>query len=169
MTPLTINQLALYLGCKAYADANNGEFTTGIIAGFETHRKYYVSIKCDKYIESMWAPENIKPILRPLESISEEEAKQFLKLFAPKTYKFIDIQTKADTWFTVRFKNGNGNYGFISYSVTQMNPEKFIWLLSKGFDLFNWIEQGLAINSFETPSEPHPNTDPNWPWPAKQS
>lgn len=66
--------------------------------------------------------EDVKPILRPLSDISEEEIAGFIELSGGKMHG--DTET-LDFWCT---------------------PEASRYLLSKHFDLFNLIRDGLASN-----------------------
>lgn len=68
-------------------------------------------------------PENIKLILRPLSSMTEEEMKEFGIL--EMNYEIC--------------KTPRGWYGFKAI------PEEFHWLLSKGFDIFNLRENNECL------------------------
>lgn len=75
---------------------------------------------------------SIKPILRPLSDMSEEEMKECGCL----TYDFSDEEDLMK-WEWQDFK-------------TLLSVEQFLWLLSKHFDLFGLIEAGLAIDKTKT-------------------
>lgn len=68
---------------------------------------------------------SVKPILRPLSDIKKEEAQQ---VGTTPNGLNRDLQT------------------FKACGIMWM-PEDFFYLLSCNFDLFNWIEQGLAIDA----------------------
>lgn len=60
-------------------------------------------------------PQDLKPILRPLSSMTEEEQEEYNKRKQRK--------------------------GFMA----QVHADNTLWLLSRGFDLFGLIDKGLAI------------------------
>lgn len=117
--------LALYLGCKI--KHNSGGKMTYTLVGITTLPSNYgeVDLKdemgnnCRDYIK------NIKLLLRPLSSMTEEEATQWLRMENNS-----DVFFKTDEWYS------------------QLNDaRKTSWLLSKGFDLFGLLESGDAIDS----------------------
>lgn len=68
----------------------------------------------------------ITPMLRSLDSITEEEKREFFKLqYGDEKYdeRLVRVSTSLHTLF----------------------PETFLYLLSRGFDLFGLIESGQAI------------------------
>lgn len=69
----------------------------------------------------------MKPILRPLSSLSKDELQH------------IAIELKAGTWNVGQLTTG---YPWTTFRLT---PDIVHYLLSRGFDLFNLIESGLAI------------------------
>lgn len=71
---------------------------------------------------------DIKPILRPLSDMTEEEMHECGNM----VYDFSD-EPDLNKWEPKDFEIG-------------LAPEQFQWLLSKGFDIFNLIRDGLAIN-----------------------
>ena len=72
---------------------------------------------------------NIKPLLRPLSSMTEEEMKECGNMI----YDYSN-DPDLNIWEWRDFEIG-------------LAPEQYHWLLSKGFDLFGLIEAGLAIDS----------------------
>lgn len=94
-------------------------------------------------------------LLRPLSDITEDEFK-VLVLFHWKEYPENLIVKWRASEFKKNIVRGNGmgydlfsNTGHHMKTETQsfslFEPEQFHYLLSKGFDLFNLIEQNLAI------------------------
>ena len=121
MRTLSAQNLALYLGCEFlyYEDGYN-------------HPKRYkmAGIQDNEVINAFGHFHEIagvKPLLRKLESMTEEEAKEMPGLNAED---FMDL--------TMKFDNGDTSF------VGDMNTLR--WLLSKHFDLFNYIEEGLALD-----------------------
>jgi hypothetical protein len=103
---ISVQDLALYLGCKAFHQVL-GEKTISI--AWLNDIIHYCGEDVDFELEL------IKPILRPLSDITEEEIKQ-MEYFAPD--------------------------GSLGYSA-----QGYKFLISKHFDVFGWIEKGLAIDS----------------------
>jgi hypothetical protein len=79
--------------------------------------------------------DDIKLILRPLSSMTEEEAKEWqdkFRFFISGSPKYIN-----DRLYVIQ--------QHVNLPETRFSSEQFAWLLSKGFDLFNLIENGYAI------------------------
>ena len=81
----------------------------------------------------------VKPLLRSLDSMNEDEARKFLAIdknppsLKPKYNG--DIMPPLDmvkTWY-------------LYTSRLTCTPEGFLWLITNGFDVFGWVEKGLAI------------------------
>lgn len=94
-----------------------------------------------------WYVEETKPILRPLSSMTEEEAKEVVKRRSPAgSVKSLDrlvinhIDSTSITWSFLSVPNIPRWERF-----GELSPDQFIYLLSKGFDLFNLIPENLAI------------------------
>lgn len=102
--PLTPQQLALCLGCEAevqdYWDVYRVEITTHLL---NTTSKY----------------KSIKPILRRLESITEEQWAELNQV----------DNTGLPQFYSTFIKNYSPEY------VWTFTPKQFQWLLSKWFDL----------------------------------
>lgn len=89
---------------------------------------------------------SIKPILRSLSSMTEEEAKEIAKMYfstIPFKDKYFSLQ-KNGWYIRIKYHQATLVYGGTGYS--DFTPEIFRHLLSKGFDLFNLILEGLAID-----------------------
>jgi hypothetical protein len=117
--------LHLYLGCRVRIEED--EVATGILIGLVERDGYNTEHPCRVKIErkgkhSLYYcfdyPE-IKPILRPLSSMTEDEKKELDAIE----------------------KNGS-SYPTVAYALAPC----FAWLLSKHFDLFGLIDAGLAID-----------------------
>lgn len=74
--------------------------------------------------------DQLKPILRPLSDMTEEEI------------EYIAIELKAGKWNAPDLKHMPD----IAFTQNHLKPEIFLYLLKQGFDLFGLIESGLAIN-----------------------
>lgn len=111
--------LPLYLGQKVYENYNNRVVT---LTGVNTKEEYPVKVIHDK-TGIVWGFKyhEIKLILRPLSSMTEEEGKA------------LDCMG----WETRWDKNG------VPHSLFQ--PEAFIKLIEWGFDIFGLKEKGLCI------------------------
>lgn len=80
------------------------------------------------------------PHLRRLESITEEECKYLFELINGSEYDFHESHSYKEDWWQdfIDIDFITANYFFIG------NPFIWLYLLSRGFDLFSLIEQGLA-------------------------
>lgn len=136
MKTLTAKELALYLGCEAeFFITDQGVNLTRVREITLSRLRLYKDKDFYGYI---------KPILRPLSDITEEEARQVYRLHWGFTDNQMlnwerDYNTRDyKTWLiNVQLYNTRGFNG---------NANTWTYLLSRGFDLFNWIEQGLAIS-----------------------
>lgn len=136
--------LHLYLGCEVFVQKKQGneslvkgricEVTNGSNHGdwirvqFEHVVKfmyYNLDERSSNFHTFFIGEDHIKPILRPLSDMMEEERAEF------------GWQDDAD--FEELFKDGQ-------ISKNTYNAWMFPILLSKGFDLFGLIEAGLAID-----------------------
>lgn len=108
--------LNLYLGCRFWDYGSEEGHEIATITGVYNNNN--VCMVCDEHGNTDIKPEEIKLILRRLESMTEEEEKHL----------------DGELW----------EYGsnFKVYS-----PEQTIYLLSLGFDLFGLIDAGLAIDA----------------------
>lgn len=86
----------------------------------------------------------IKLILRPLSDITNEEVKEFANWEAGMTL----VKFKSDElMLELQYLNiGERETTFYHYYWRQISARQFHYLLSKGFDLFNLIPEGLAID-----------------------
>lgn len=123
--------LHLYIGCKL---ERGGIVTHNLLAAAE-------EAAFDAYLD-------FKPILRPISSMTKEEAIEVTK----PVVAYGDIPNRR---VYITYKNSFGDI-IVSwgegirekYSPTKetaFSPQQFHYLLSKHFDLFNLIEDDLAI------------------------
>ena len=120
--------LHLYLGC---------EIETDISFSISHHSPVsYKKLDADNYGKiigelsvSEWS-RYCKPILRPLSSMTEEEAFECFGSQWDGDEPTMKSMVKEDGWELMHFA-----------------PTHFKYLLSKGFDLFGLIESGLAIGA----------------------
>jgi hypothetical protein len=100
--------LHLYIGCRAEATTVEGAVSNVAIS-------YTLLHDWDGWLE------RIKPILRKLSSMTEEEFQHMIN----------------EGWI--------GAPTFTNWTKIVYKPEQFRYLLAKGFDLFGLIDSGLAI------------------------
>lgn len=117
--------LHLYIGCELFGiyycdESERRGILTGVTnGGTECEIQFYLEDGINVSEEPDWQESNkVKLILRPLNSMTEEEDTEVLEL---NNWVQFDYDRKFNT------------------------PECFKYLLSKGFDLFGLIESGLAI------------------------
>lgn len=98
-----------------------------------------------------------KPVLRPLSDMTEEEAREVVLLRSPigsvkDSDSIVIVESMADgkriKW---HFAGVPNIPRFVN--TDELNPRQFILLLSKGFDLFNLITEGLAIDKTKLNSQ----------------
>lgn len=100
----------------------------------------------------------IKPFLRDLSDMTEEEVKTWLRYRYNSVKEFDEVQKdKSGYWYnfktesnlTEKVKKLKRRFIFWQQISDESYPENFKFLLSKGFDLFGLIPAGLAINAKE--------------------
>jgi hypothetical protein len=146
--------LHLYLGCDVQADGNLVGKLLGYSArGFKEDDVmvfYTVQMSDD---EDYWTVFNddrsmdrIKPILRPLSDMTQEEAIETTKPVViygnVRKYEVYEnsFGKKVVSWGeSMREK-------YVPQDETCYVPRQFVFLLSKHFDLFGLIEAGIAID-----------------------
>lgn len=132
---LTAIDLALYLGCEVYVETPTASGTyhvrKGRFVGIRPVEKrrinpIIVDIETDSggVIDMYFMPDQTKPILRPLSDMTEEE----------KNDPIWDSETT--------FSDFAG--------MVHCAAPVFAWLLARHFDLFGWIDAGLAIDKTKT-------------------
>jgi hypothetical protein len=93
--------------------------------------------------------EVLKPVLRTLSSMTIEEGKEIVMLRSPigsiVTKDKIVINYILDIHISWYFTGVPNITRWVRFD--ELSPSQFIYLLSKGFDLFNLIPEGLAIDS----------------------
>ena len=112
---LTAADLALYIGCDV--EWNGVVYR---LAGVNIGQYDVVEIGIERNGARIWVEcEAVKPILRPLSDMTGEEKENQI-------------------WDTIP------EYTDFKGLVKHISPV-FLWLITKHFDLFGWIEAGLAI------------------------
>lgn len=89
----------------------------------------------------------IQLALRPLSSMTEEEAIEFITTGTSVYKTIMDIVIKDDC---LSFEGGYGHTGRTWVKVIAFNslkPQQFKFLLSKHFDVFGLIKAGIAIDA----------------------
>lgn len=89
---------------------------------------------------------NVKPILRPLSSITNTEVIEIVALLSD-VYLLVKHTGNFSYGIDFEFQYNSSNRRRVACQRwDELNPEQFIYLLSKHFDLFGLIESGLAID-----------------------
>lgn len=140
----------LYIGCKVMAKDPRLEEDHAPVLGVLTglHGEYGPEVAFfdtpHHTSESPEYPGEVKLVLRPLKSLTEEEAKQYARL---KGYKDDYIQNFK--FIHAGFEFGNENSMTFLCLVppygNQHKPEQFTYLLSKWFDVFGLHAAGLCV------------------------
>lgn len=171
-TKLTAQDLALYIGCEVEWLAERGCNLAGINTADQSF--YPVGLVYSNGL-TVWTQERaVKPILRPMSDMTEDEEKEFVPLCAGSQiarFSRDQNQSGASNWrqWLIEFENGDvdhlvmnesGETWFRSYfehtdirknfSNTINQHKQTVWLLRHHFDLFGWVESGLAIDKTKT-------------------
>lgn len=134
--------LHLYLGCDGFLTNDDGE---GGIKGVPCKLTY--SILSGNY----YGPQHFTPALRPLSSMTEEEAIELILAAEGAKAEFVEWHSGSEAKkerFGFMWKSDHYRKGQLHNTwYEQFEPEGTRYLLSKGFDLFGLIEAGLAIDA----------------------
>lgn len=146
---LTAKDFALYLGCWCYDLKND-------------HRIVLNTQNLNDY-DHFNSLDEIKPILRPLPDMTEDEAKHIIGLIRKKLggdHVWVDDRIQVE----MAFQNNRPFYNYLTvdgsnYCTSDLrwsigDPEVWKYLKSRHFDLFGWIADGLAIDA--TTMNPNP-------------
>lgn len=142
--------LALYLGCecKTFAFGDSGNLKT-TFKGIELRGDGYEPYVALGDGRTLNAGE-IKLLLRPLSSMTEEEMYEYTILRGYTKDRVHNLRKKYAGW-EFDFNPTNSGDGCFLCVVPphgdSHKPDCFLFLLSKGFDLFGLIEKGEAIDS----------------------
>lgn len=163
-TKLTAADWALYLGCEAHLFCETGyggiEYErTGTLIGIkpEYDKSNGLVFMCNgghKWpIELTYKYSEAKPILRPLSDMTEEEARYLYEIvfgedWHNRTWLPKEIYS-ALQWIKYD-SNQNMPARLLAISEVLGYPEAWRYLLSRHFDLFGWIDAGLAIDKTKT-------------------
>lgn len=142
--------LHLYYGCEIIIKPHDEDKRSATFVGFTNLDRLSVIARfrsgLDGHINCLF----IKPILRPLSSMTEEEKTEIAKMFT--WYK--DITILNEQHFNIRH---DINQQMVTDSLIKaehdfdcrLGPSAYFqiipYLLKRGFDLFNLIPEGLAI------------------------
>jgi len=155
----------LYLGCKIVGTYNDTSGSEGILTGVtnggeECEIQFFLEDGINVEEEPQFnEAKEVKLILRPLSSMTEEEMKElyflvFSRKFSGDNITHRDAGKSQERWILWSgvdrlfiYKDGDvGADCDLSY-IRVPYQKVFTWQLSRGFDLFGLIEAGLAINS----------------------
>jgi hypothetical protein len=146
-----------YIGCRIQKDSDALDYPTieGVHNGHVIISEFrYKTPHCDKIFirPRIWHTiEFVKPILRKLDSLTDDEIKEFIE-WASLNEKYCDVSFERGSFgIIVNYSIDAGDQGVHrqSHNITfhAFSPKELVWLLSKGFDLFFLIKNGLAIDA----------------------
>ena len=162
---LELKHLAPYLPYGLEVNANDSDLGiknfTGEISSWEYYNTRF-NVWSEYKLEShMVSIKNIKPILRPISSMTKEEAYEFgiltvgrtdmedkeigvgeMKLMGD-TYPTIIYQDQEDEEYSVIIQFSS--IGVCMGGIVMISYEAYEWLFKNHFDVFNLIENNLAI------------------------
>jgi hypothetical protein len=152
------DHLHLYLGCdvaREHVESRSKKFFEyGRLVGASNSEVEkgktvaIIDVGLDHFHE--WYIEETKPILRPLSDMTEQEAWEFVGGKSDHLYDDLKIDKIDKTGISISYVINAGDEGSFpqshKFDFFALGPEQFKHLLSRGFDLFNLIPEGLAID-----------------------
>ena len=124
MKKLTDNELITLISTEEMIKNNDGikmlhKDKEGYIVGYNYKEGFDILLTDSNNLIRMIKAEEIKPILRTIDQLINNEREEFKKL------KYVESNNK--------------------YKIPFYNGVKSIWYIRKGFDIFQWIDLGLSI------------------------
>lgn len=147
---LTAKDLGLYLGCRVEYCEPEGVRLYGTLLGVQIDEEVTRVFIKPEHPEDEEYPSVIEleeefmtPILRRLESMTEEERNElYNEYFGPSPAGHYVSFRKSKPQYRGRITYDD----FLVIELHRLHPRAMRYLLSIGIDLFGWIDQGLAIN-----------------------
>lgn len=142
--------LHLYIGCEVLAPTkyyhNEGDgLTKGLFTGIHGELGAEIQFIINGYAEeepSYVELRKVKPILRRLSSMTEDEAVELYDFLYPSS----TAERKIKRFAITNHLDDKGVYWEGKIAIFDY-IDWFPWLLKKGFDLFGLIDEGLAIDA----------------------
>ena len=131
---LTNKQLALYMGCEAMWSVPKYTWEKTIIDEELLYENF-------NYIKVNGFSKNIKPILRPITDFLEMDLVEWAKMLGQENS--LDIISNDAVVKDVRKKGWKSFDGTLTVKQSILAVE---WLLSRHFDIYDWINDGLAMD-----------------------
>ncbi len=150
--------LHFYLHCDVQYPDSSGKMVIARFTGFSREdgiettykEKQKIGMAPGDYLS--WKPNkwhncdanHLKPILRKLSSMTQDEARELFKIVFPlkELMPIIEYNDVEKMWVSVtRIPFGHR----VAVQLDYGSAEQFQFLLSKGFDLFSLIESGQAL------------------------
>lgn len=154
MTKNIKDYLHLYNGCTIRRFNKHIGTLDGKLCGFKDgFNESYILVNHGMNIVRVGWNEEFKPILRPLSSMTDDEAIEVCKFETPKgRWGDIEIEEIRDNkiWYldgSMFHGDGISEYEDCFIYFNQLDSEQFRFLISKHFDLFGLIKEGLAIDA----------------------
>lgn len=133
MEKFTPQIAALYLGQKCKTKYGDG-FIDGVFSSGKITVQHPQSM-------SILPADEIKPVLRRLDSLTESEARELYQVCYPSDAE-LDAESFLGDWW-----NGYDEWYVKTKYFIFGKPSAWLKLLSWGFDLFGLIDSGLAIDA----------------------
>lgn len=152
---LTPEDLGLFRNCMVkYFDYFTNQYEIGTLQGIADNNHFWIEEN-----HNGQEIDKCKPILRPLNSITDDELRELFMLehfYDGITMSYVKFHHRDERFgfFSVQFnceyvinRTGKKTGIFGTMSFRKVSPKQFQYLLSKHFDIFGWIEAGLAVHS----------------------
>lgn len=135
--------------CEVTKDSNHGDWIDVRFDEVISVTSMNWDVSSSNFHTFFFNYDEIKPILRPLSSMTEEEQIFVCHLSMPAGWIGVKLfEATDDDWaMRIRMPNDSTDGSRSLYvSKKKFTPELTRYLLSKHFDLFGLIESGLAID-----------------------
>jgi hypothetical protein len=152
--------LHFYFGCRVWIDEKEyGRLVGGDYVPNSVNQIYHnIELDGEKdddgypviipYNDDFDSPSRVKPILRPLSAMTEEEMLSYARITRPEAEKIVFKDGGISSYYN---PGDTTFYKWAKHRLDVFTPEETLWLLSKHFDLFGLIESGLAVDKTKQP------------------
>lgn len=126
-----------YIGCEVFDSYNGSNYPLSGVVNNKPHIQLHEKV----HSEREWG--EIKPILRKLEDMTEEDMKELVKIERPLKKRPDKVRLELGS---IEWRDNKDDYE-VTLWLDELSPLQFHYLASKGYDLFNLIEGNQAIDA----------------------
>lgn len=101
-------------------------------------------------VNTVGATIGVKLLLKPLSEMSEEDAKRLIRMKYAQDIKDVRLYNMGEYSVEAQITFDGFDWMPAMFYIAEMNPSQFLFLLSKGYDLYDGITHGWAVKGWES-------------------